>query len=100
MLVFCQDIRLGLHRSDYMLDLATGDLLQVELNTISSSFAGLGSVVSKLHKLSSIIFYRGLFDAFSKVKEGGSSKRLLLFATNFTLVFLILRNDGCQTNWL
>ncbi|CAM6100484.1 unnamed protein product [Calypogeia fissa] len=45
-----QNIRLGLHRSDYMLDGATGSLLQVELNTISSSFSGLGSLVSKLHK--------------------------------------------------
>ncbi|BBN00343.1 glutathione synthase [Marchantia polymorpha subsp. ruderalis] len=45
-----QDIRLGLSRSDYMLDVATGDLLQVELNTISCSYPGLGSVVSDLHK--------------------------------------------------
>jgi len=46
-----QEIRLGLHRSDYMLDIATGKLLQVELNTISSSFAGLGCLVSQLHRL-------------------------------------------------
>lgn len=45
-----QDIQLGLHRSDYMLDMATGSLLQVELNTISSSFAGLGALTSKLHQ--------------------------------------------------
>lgn len=45
-----QDIQLGLHRSDYMLDMATGSLLQVEMNTISSSFAGLGDITSKLHK--------------------------------------------------
>lgn len=45
-----QDIQLGLHRSDYMADMRTGDLLQVEINTISSSFAGLGSQVSLLHK--------------------------------------------------
>lgn len=45
-----QDIQLGLHRSDYMLDMATGALLQVEMNTISSSFAGLGAVTSKLHR--------------------------------------------------
>lgn len=45
-----QEIRLGLHRSDYMLDIATGKLLQVELNTISSSFAGLGCLVSQLHR--------------------------------------------------
>lgn len=45
-----QDIQLGLHRSDYMLDMATGALLQVEMNTISSSFAGLGSLTSELHR--------------------------------------------------
>ncbi|CAL0302278.1 unnamed protein product [Lupinus luteus] len=45
-----EDIRLGLHRSDYMLDEQTKSLLQVELNTISSSFAGLGSLVSELHR--------------------------------------------------
>ncbi|XP_052118866.1 glutathione synthetase, chloroplastic [Arachis duranensis] len=45
-----EDIRLGLHRSDYMLDEQTNSLLQIELNTISSSFAGLSSLVSKLHR--------------------------------------------------
>lgn len=45
-----QDIQLGLHRSDYMLDTATGALLQIELNTISSSFAGLGALTSKMHR--------------------------------------------------
>ncbi|KAG0497135.1 hypothetical protein HPP92_001604 [Vanilla planifolia] len=43
-------IRLGLHRSDYMLDSETDLLLQIELNTISSSFAGLGCLVSELHR--------------------------------------------------
>lgn len=45
-----QEVQLGLHRSDYMLDMVTGDLLQVEMNTISSSFASLGALTSKLHK--------------------------------------------------
>ncbi|CAD6255948.1 unnamed protein product [Miscanthus lutarioriparius] len=45
-----EDIRLGLHRSDYMLDSETNSLLQIELNTISSSFPGLGSLVSELHR--------------------------------------------------
>ncbi|KAJ7548077.1 hypothetical protein O6H91_08G116300 [Diphasiastrum complanatum] len=44
-----QEVQLGMHRSDYMLDKATDTLFQVELNTISSSFAGLGSQVSNLH---------------------------------------------------
>ncbi|RLN29822.1 glutathione synthetase, chloroplastic-like isoform X1 [Panicum miliaceum] len=45
-----ENIRLGLYRSDYMLDLETNSLLQIELNTISTSFPGLGSLVSDLHR--------------------------------------------------
>lgn len=45
-----QAVRLGLNRSDYMADMCTGNLLQVEINTISSSFAGLGSQVAQLHR--------------------------------------------------
>ncbi|KAF8387978.1 hypothetical protein HHK36_026644 [Tetracentron sinense] len=45
-----EEIRLGLHRSDYMLDDQTKELLQIELNTISSSFPGLSCLVSKLHR--------------------------------------------------
>ncbi|XP_039062832.1 glutathione synthetase, chloroplastic isoform X2 [Hibiscus syriacus] len=45
-----EEIRLGLHRSDYMLDEKTKLLLQIELNTISSSFAGLGCLVTDLHR--------------------------------------------------
>ncbi|CAI9102306.1 OLC1v1000553C2 [Oldenlandia corymbosa var. corymbosa] len=46
-----EDIRLGLHRSDYMLDEETKSLLQIELNTISSSFPGLSCRVSELHRM-------------------------------------------------
>ncbi|XP_068662595.1 glutathione synthetase, chloroplastic isoform X2 [Aristolochia californica] len=46
----CEVIRLGLHRSDYMLDAQTKELLQIELNTISCSFPGLGSLVTALHR--------------------------------------------------
>ncbi|PKA53959.1 Glutathione synthetase, chloroplastic [Apostasia shenzhenica] len=45
-----EPIRLGLHRSDYMLDAETELLLQIELNTISSSFSGLSCLVSELHR--------------------------------------------------
>ncbi|KAF5463466.1 hypothetical protein F2P56_019377 [Juglans regia] len=45
-----EDIRLGLHRSDYMLDEQTKLLLQIELNTISCSFPGLSSLVTELHR--------------------------------------------------
>ncbi|VAI14458.1 glutathione synthetase, chloroplastic isoform X2 [Triticum aestivum] len=45
-----ENIRLGLHRSDYMLDSETNSLLQIELNTISVSFPGLCSIVTELHR--------------------------------------------------
>ncbi|KAK7258821.1 hypothetical protein RIF29_24408 [Crotalaria pallida] len=45
-----EDIRLGLNRSDYMLDEQTKSLLQVELNTISSASGCVGSLVSELHR--------------------------------------------------
>ncbi|XP_077218252.1 glutathione synthetase 2 isoform X1 [Tasmannia lanceolata] len=45
-----EEIRLGLHRSDYMLDSQTKELLQIELNTISCSFPGLSCLVSELHR--------------------------------------------------
>jgi glutathione synthetase len=53
---FVQDLSLGLFRSDYMIhkDPAQSDpapgLKQVEFNTIASSFGGLSSQVSALHK--------------------------------------------------
>ncbi|KAI9383089.1 hypothetical protein POPTR_013G026800v4 [Populus trichocarpa] len=52
-----EEIRLGLHRSDYMLDEQTKLLLQIELNTISSSFPGLSCLVSDLHR--SLLKYYG-----------------------------------------
>ncbi|KAF5206216.1 Glutathione synthetase protein [Thalictrum thalictroides] len=45
-----EEIRLGLHRSDYMLDAQSQDILQIELNTISCSFPGLSCLVSELHR--------------------------------------------------
>ena len=41
--------RLGIIRSDYMLDGDSG-IKQIELNTIASSFAGLSVGVAKLHR--------------------------------------------------
>uniref|UniRef100_A0A0E0RFN2 Glutathione synthetase n=1 Tax=Oryza rufipogon TaxID=4529 RepID=A0A0E0RFN2_ORYRU len=45
-----EDVRLGLTRSDYMVDGATDQLLQVELNTISTSSNGLACGVCELHR--------------------------------------------------
>ncbi|WIA42733.1 hypothetical protein OEZ86_008676 [Tetradesmus obliquus] len=44
-----KEVVLGVHRSDYMLDAPSGGFLQVELNTIASSFACLSSITSQLH---------------------------------------------------
>ena len=49
-----QQLYLGVHRSDYMMDGVSEDaaagMLQVELNTIASSFGCLGSRTSRLHR--------------------------------------------------
>ncbi|RLM99250.1 Glutathione synthetase, chloroplastic [Panicum miliaceum] len=45
-----EEIGLGLTRSDYMVDGAADMLLQVELNTISTSSNGLACGVSELHR--------------------------------------------------
>ncbi|XP_027933431.1 glutathione synthetase, chloroplastic-like [Vigna unguiculata] len=45
-----EDIRLAIMRSDYMVDEKTKSLLQIEMNTISTSFALMGTLVTGLHK--------------------------------------------------
>ncbi|KAI9818441.1 MAG: hypothetical protein M1827_000500 [Pycnora praestabilis] len=53
---YVQDLSLGLFRSDYMVNVdptisaAKPSIKQVEFNTIASSFGGLSSQVSELHK--------------------------------------------------
>ena len=47
---------LGIHRSDYMID-SNNNLLQVELNTMASSFGCLSTIVSKMHKFLFERFY-------------------------------------------
>jgi len=44
-----QPARLGLLRSDYLADAGSGRLLQVEMNTIASSFGCLGALTSQMH---------------------------------------------------
>ena len=48
---YAHEFSLGMFRSDYMLDTSSTptSLKQVEFNTISSSFGGLASLVTKLH---------------------------------------------------
>lgn len=53
---YVQDLSLGLFRSDYMIHVdpsipnAKPEIKQVEFNTIASSFGGLSSEVSELHR--------------------------------------------------
>ncbi|KAK7397238.1 hypothetical protein VNO78_18405 [Psophocarpus tetragonolobus] len=45
-----EDIRMGIVRSDYMIDEKTKSLLQIEMNTISTSFALIGCLMTGLHR--------------------------------------------------
>jgi len=47
-----QKAALGIHRSDYMIDVSTASpsLKQIEINTIASSFGGLSSRLANVHK--------------------------------------------------
>ncbi|GBF95516.1 glutathione synthetase [Raphidocelis subcapitata] len=45
-----REVVLGIHRSDYMLDGPSGGFLQVELNTIASSFACLSTLTGRMHR--------------------------------------------------
>lgn len=48
---FTQSISLGLLRSDYLLhSLRDNNILQVELNTIASSFAGIATAITEYHR--------------------------------------------------
>ncbi|KAK1603095.1 hypothetical protein QYE76_017810 [Lolium multiflorum] len=69
-----ESIRLGLHRSDYMLDSETNSLLQIELNTISVSFPGLCSLVTELHR-NLINQYGNLLSLDAKRVPGNEASR-------------------------
>jgi len=44
-----EQLVLAINRSDYMLDEPSNTLMQVELNTIASSFGALSAIVSRMH---------------------------------------------------
>ena len=44
------EIELGILRSDYMLDVPSGNPLQVEVNTVSTSFMALSTRVTQMHR--------------------------------------------------
>ncbi|KAK9802971.1 hypothetical protein WJX73_001532 [Symbiochloris irregularis] len=45
-----QQVVLAINRSDYMMDEPSNRLLQVEMNTIASSFGALSTLVSRMHR--------------------------------------------------
>nr|KYP71257.1 hypothetical protein KK1_010506 [Cajanus cajan] len=45
-----EEIRLGIMRSDYMIDEKTKSLLQIEMNTVSTAFAVNGCLLTGLHR--------------------------------------------------
>ncbi|XP_008552792.1 glutathione synthetase [Microplitis demolitor] len=83
---YAQNNSLGLFRSDYLLN---GDLniKQIECNTISSSFAGLAPVVSKLHKY--ILSQLGHADKIKNIPDNNSAAG---FASGLTEAWKIYNN--------
>ncbi|KAJ3100660.1 Glutathione synthetase [Phlyctochytrium planicorne] len=71
-----QTLRLGIHRSDYLLHLEEQEgyqIKQVELNTISSSFSSLSTKVSELHRSLSVdAVYKGLQNAIGHIPRSSS----------------------------
>lgn len=60
-----QSLKLGLFRSDYLIDKNSNQLKQVEFNTVSVSFAGLSTKVGELH---SFLNSLGVYDPTEKMK--------------------------------
>jgi len=92
--------RLGIHRSDYMLNRSSGNqpymIKQVELNTIASSFAGLACQVANLHSY--------LLDRYASSSDGeGAAVRAFLAqnqksVTGGTTTGAVSNNDGVPVN--
>ncbi|KOM34416.1 hypothetical protein LR48_Vigan02g056600 [Vigna angularis] len=87
-----EDIRLAIMRSDYMVDDKTKSLLQIEMNTISTSFALIGCLMTGLHKEECIngkikAFPQnrasiGLFSVWCKCNSSGFSDKVLASPTS------------------
>ena len=83
---------LAINRSDYMVDLASNNLLQIELNTISSSFGAQSTLMAQMHR--QILDKHGsdLVPGRSQVPQGGGGAPW--FAAE--LMADQLRSDGSQ----
>ena len=60
-----QTLKLGLFRSDYLIDQKSEQIKQVELNTVSVSFAGLSTKVGEMH---SFLNSLGAYDSSDEMK--------------------------------
>jgi len=60
-----QTLKLGLFRSDYLIDKSSEQIKQVEFNTVSVSFAGLSTRVGELH---SFLNSLGAYDSTGEMK--------------------------------
>jgi len=83
-----QPISLAVHRSDYMIDSFTDKMIQVEINTISSSFGSLGPAINRLH------------DYLIKRYEphGYSAQNLVLSESNIKIPRAIAKAHECYNN--
>ena len=59
-----QPLRMGLFRSDYLIDKNSNELKQVEFNTVAVSFAGLSTKVGELH---AFLNNSGAYDSSGKL---------------------------------
>eukprot|EP00123_Amoebidium_parasiticum_P013943 comp22238_c0_seq1/m.32801 comp22238_c0_seq1/g.32801 ORF comp22238_c0_seq1/g.32801 comp22238_c0_seq1/m.32801 type:complete len:470 (-) comp22238_c0_seq1:524-1933(-) len=102
-----QPIQLGLHRSDYMLDSPDGEttsvesakIKQVEINTISVSFASLGTYVCNMHRYMSERYGGGIAltslpqnEAISGL-AGGLAEAWQLYAKKSAVVMMVVLPD-------
>ncbi|XP_074109210.1 glutathione synthetase [Cotesia typhae] len=83
---YAQEYSLGLFRSDYLLN-SDLNIKQIECNTISSSFAGLAPVVSKLHKY--VLSQLGQANKIKNIPENNST---VGFASGLTEAWKIYNN--------
>eukprot|EP01134_Creolimax_fragrantissima_P002824 CFRG2824T1 len=97
-----QNIRMGLYRSDYMLDgpdATTAKIKQVEINTIAASFGSLGSKIPNVHRY---IAERWLNNLNLNVPENGALQGIadglahahkLYNAKNSVMMMVVLPNE-------
>ncbi|ESZ93851.1 glutathione synthetase-like protein [Sclerotinia borealis F-4128] len=88
---YVQNLSLGLFRSDYMVHQETSDatptIKQVEFNTIASSFGGLSSQTSQMHKYLSLSNYNLLSKDVSKSLDLPENTSTISLASGLSQAF-------------